>query len=61
VLLHRSRDSEPLPHIDVQIKNEKILLRFPQDWLAGHPLTKLDLEQEAQHLSELPLVLKIDK
>jgi len=59
VLLHRSRDSEPLPHIDIQIKNQKILLRFPQDWLSCNPLTKLDLEQEALYLASLPLTLKI--
>ncbi len=59
VLLHRSRDSEPLPHIDLQIKNAKIHLQFPQDWLASHPLTKLDLKQEAQHLTSTSLTLKI--
>ena len=63
-VLHRARLSESMPHIDIQIdspeKGVKVSLRFPHGWLDAHPLTKLDLEQEAQYLSSIPMSLEID-
>lgn len=63
-VLHRARLSESMPHIDIQIDSPetgvKVSLRFPHGWLDAHPLTKLDLEQEAQYLSSIPMSLEID-
>ena len=52
VLLHRGRTVDPLPAfaVDVRPAPREIVLRFPARWLAAHPLTRLDLEQEAQYL-----------
>lgn len=51
VLLHRSRDDQPLPEFSIAVENSTINLKFPADWLAQHPLTGADLEQEATYLS----------
>lgn len=63
-VLNRARASEPMPHIDIQIagreEGKKVSLQFPNGWLDAHPLTKLDLEQEAQYLSSIPMSLEID-
>lgn len=61
VLLHRGRSAQPLPRIAVAVRPERreLALRFPAKWLAAHPLTRLDLEQEAEYLraSDVSLVL----
>jgi exopolyphosphatase/guanosine-5'-triphosphate,3'-diphosphate pyrophosphatase len=59
VVLHRSRTTEPLPHVNVHVKDRKVRLDFPDDWLAGYPLTELDLTQEAQNLKEVEISLNI--
>jgi exopolyphosphatase/guanosine-5'-triphosphate,3'-diphosphate pyrophosphatase len=51
VLLHRSRDSEPLPAFDVQLDKDAIRLDFPKGWLDKRSLSKADLEQESNYLS----------
>ncbi len=50
VLFHRSRNNDALPKIKVKARKEQLLLRFPEGWLAQHPLTVSDLEQEAAYL-----------
>lgn len=51
VLLHRNRQSFELPAFKITINKTKILLRFPEGWLAQSPLTHADLTQEADYLS----------
>jgi exopolyphosphatase/guanosine-5'-triphosphate,3'-diphosphate pyrophosphatase len=61
VLLHRGRRDDHLPALSLKIvKSEpsKLKLRFPQDWLEGHPLTAADLEQEATYLKAAGFKLK---
>jgi exopolyphosphatase/guanosine-5'-triphosphate,3'-diphosphate pyrophosphatase len=50
VLLNRARQPEPLPPIAILLRDDLLQLRFPSDWLAEHPLTVADLEQEAEYL-----------
>ena len=53
-----------LPRFSVSAKDglapgDEVHLAFPRKWLAEHPLTKLDLEQEAEYLSAIPLRLTV--
>ncbi|MGH8584073.1 MAG: exopolyphosphatase [Gammaproteobacteria bacterium] len=47
VLLHRGRGDIALPDLEVEGEDHALKLRFPEGWLAEHPLTAADLEQEA--------------
>jgi exopolyphosphatase / guanosine-5'-triphosphate,3'-diphosphate pyrophosphatase len=57
VLLHRSRGSKAPPPLLIEATRRKWSLRFPAGWLEVHPLTRADLEQEAQYLAALKLGL----
>lgn len=50
VVLHRGRTSDPLPHVQLKVKERKIHIEVPSGWLSHHPLTELDLAQEASYL-----------
>jgi exopolyphosphatase/guanosine-5'-triphosphate,3'-diphosphate pyrophosphatase len=50
VLLHRARGPRALPEIDLQPKGRSLECVFPKGWLDEHPLTVVDLEQEAEFL-----------
>jgi exopolyphosphatase/guanosine-5'-triphosphate,3'-diphosphate pyrophosphatase len=50
VILHRSRTTARLPAIQLSINNgNELTLRFPTGWLTHHPLTRADLESEAEY------------
>ncbi len=53
VLLNRSRSQVSLPDIRLKPKKRSLSVRFPEGWLAQHPLTLADLEQEAQYVKAL--------
>jgi exopolyphosphatase/guanosine-5'-triphosphate,3'-diphosphate pyrophosphatase len=60
VVLHRSRQPTPLPPIALALAflaDVRVILRFPKDWLNEHPLTAADLEQEADYLHAMGIVL----
>ena len=59
VVLHRARTTAPLPKINISAADHGIELRFPEQWLANHPLTNLDLAQEAMYLRTVPIELSI--
>lgn len=59
VLLHRSRSSDLLPHVTLSAKGKTITVQFPAQWLATHPLTEADLQQEARFLQEADFNLVI--
>jgi len=50
VLLHRSRSPATMPYPMLHPDGERLRLSFPDDWLAQHPQTRLELEQEAERL-----------
>jgi exopolyphosphatase / guanosine-5'-triphosphate,3'-diphosphate pyrophosphatase len=59
VLLHRARSAERLPTLSVQGDERNLELRLGRDWLAQHPLTVADLDQEREHLKDLGIKLQL--
>lgn len=60
VRLHRGREpDQPEPLLILQDKKH-LHLQFDDDWLTQHPLTVLDLETEARHLSDIGFTLTFD-
>jgi exopolyphosphatase/guanosine-5'-triphosphate,3'-diphosphate pyrophosphatase len=57
VLLNRARGSRPLPVLRAQAETKRLALDFPQGWLAEHPLSQADLEQETSALAEVGIEL----
>lgn len=50
-LIHRNRHT-PRPIFLISVVEQKINLNFPEGWLEQAPLTRADLKQEAQYLSD---------
>ena len=50
VLIHRGRSDKTRPRPQAAADGERLSLRFPAGWLVGHPLTQLELEEEAARL-----------
>jgi exopolyphosphatase / guanosine-5'-triphosphate,3'-diphosphate pyrophosphatase len=57
VLLHRSRSADSKPNPQLQSQGDSLSLGFPDDWLAGPPLTQVELEQEAALLASTGISL----
>jgi len=53
VLLNRGRSSNPLPEFKLSSNNGNIEIKFPENWLAEHPLTEADLNNEAEFLNTI--------
>ncbi len=60
ILLHRDRSENTLPEIIATAKNQKIKLHFPDDFFEQHPLTLVDLQQEAEHLKTIKFTLALN-
>ena len=60
VLLHRSHERDPLPLAEATADGDTLSIKLSKRWLEGHPLTRLDLETEREHLQEVgrKLVIK---
>jgi exopolyphosphatase / guanosine-5'-triphosphate,3'-diphosphate pyrophosphatase len=58
-LLHRGRVAEALPNLHLDISGKTLRLSLGENWLAAHPLTRADLEQERKQLGDLSLKLQI--
>lgn len=54
-ILCRSRDRDALPGFSLSAADSAITATFPAGWIAGHPLTIADLEQEQAELHSLGL------
>jgi exopolyphosphatase / guanosine-5'-triphosphate,3'-diphosphate pyrophosphatase len=52
VLLNRGRSPRPPPPIAAAGSKKSLSLGFPDGWLAQHPLTAADLEEEKEHLKK---------
>lgn len=59
VLLHRSRSTARLPRFRICVEKQKVELNFPAGWLEQHPLTRADLEQEADYLRQIDFRLRV--
>ncbi len=51
ILLHRGRSPTAKPYPMLTASDDRLVLRFPTGWLGDHPLTQLELEEEAQRLT----------
>lgn len=51
VLMNRGRSADAKPSPTLETDGDTLTLSFPDDWLAAHPLTQLELEQEAERLA----------
>jgi len=60
VIFHRSRTATALPVIDVRVKENKIVLSLPVSWVEEHPLTLNDIEQEAEYLKAIDIILEVE-
>ncbi|MGE0371127.1 MAG: exopolyphosphatase [Gammaproteobacteria bacterium] len=56
-VLHRSRSAVPLPEFRLTGDKRRLSLRLPAGWLDAHPLTRTDLEREAQYLAQIDAAL----
>jgi exopolyphosphatase/guanosine-5'-triphosphate,3'-diphosphate pyrophosphatase len=59
-VLHRGRSHEPLPHIQALAEKKSLTLSAPTEWLAEHPLTELDLANEASLLTTVGIELTVE-
>ena len=59
VLLRRNRTRDALPRLSIRVNDDALALGFAGRWLQDHPLTRLDLEQEADFLAAIPLRLEV--
>lgn len=57
--LHRSRAADPLPPISLAAHGRRLTLDVPGDWLAAHPLTAADLDEEAQAIAPSGVRLRV--
>ncbi len=53
VLFNRGRSDTQVPDLQVRANGRSVELVFPKGWLAGHPLSKADLEREVQYLKAI--------
>ena len=59
IVLHRSRSKERLPAFRLKTNKDNIDLSFPDNWLSYHPLTRTDLEHEAEYLASAGYTLLV--
>jgi exopolyphosphatase/guanosine-5'-triphosphate,3'-diphosphate pyrophosphatase len=59
VLMHRGRSTDQGPRPDVDADADTLRLRFADGWLERHPLTRLELEQEAERLGTAGMGLEL--
>jgi exopolyphosphatase/guanosine-5'-triphosphate,3'-diphosphate pyrophosphatase len=60
VLMHRSRSPTARPYPMLTSAGERLRIDFPDDWLAHHPQTRLELEQEAERLAAADIRLELE-
>ena len=59
VLVHRARSPDPLPPLRLEGDDAHLRLSAPQRWLETHPLTRMDLAAEGDHLGALGLLFEV--
>lgn len=50
-LVHHSRSPMPLPDLKISSDGLHFIMQFPEGWLASHPLTAADIDEEKDYLS----------
>ena len=49
-----------MAHVSMVVDEQSLCLSLPDSWLRRHPLTRLDLSQEAEFLSAAGINLRIN-
>jgi exopolyphosphatase/guanosine-5'-triphosphate,3'-diphosphate pyrophosphatase len=60
VLLHRSRSARRPPGLKLTARRESLHVRFAPGWLARHPLTRADLDEERRLLADAGFRLEVE-
>ncbi|HRO26957.1 MAG TPA: exopolyphosphatase [Luteimonas sp.] len=58
-LLHRSRESDEIPRLDLEVDGGRMTLRLSRRWLENRPLLRADLEGEPADIAPLSVQLAI--
>lgn len=53
VLLNRSRSTQELPTVEMDVSANRVDLRLPGPWLENNPLTVADLARESRYLADV--------
>ncbi len=61
VRLHHSRSPVALPPLALRANKAGVTLELPAGWLASRPLTRADLEEEAQQIARLGISLEVSE
>ncbi|MEO5628607.1 MAG: exopolyphosphatase, partial [Thermomonas sp.] len=59
VLLHRSRDSEALPSLQLHADGDQLTLSLDRDWLQARTLLRADLDGEINDIRGLGMQLRL--
>ena len=59
VVLRRNRSGEALPPLQLEAAPANLTVTFGEGWLESHPLTRLDLDLDAQFLAVIPFALEV--
>jgi exopolyphosphatase/guanosine-5'-triphosphate,3'-diphosphate pyrophosphatase len=60
VRFHRTRDWRHAPEFHVEASKDGLAVVCDGEWLAAHPMTRRDLEVEAEHAADLGVELRIE-
>jgi exopolyphosphatase/guanosine-5'-triphosphate,3'-diphosphate pyrophosphatase len=60
ILLHRDRSENALANIIAIATERHIILKFPTHFFQQHPLTAVDLQQEADYLKKINVILEFN-
>ena len=58
-LLHRARDTDGIPRLDLDVDGPRMSLRLDRRWLDARPLLRADLEGEPADIAQLGIRLEI--
>jgi len=59
-ILCRSRDDSAIPAFRLSGTDNTMTVGLPRDWVAAHPLTVFDLQQESKDLKSIGLQFRVD-
>jgi exopolyphosphatase/guanosine-5'-triphosphate,3'-diphosphate pyrophosphatase len=59
ILLYRSHSAEKIPKFILSVSRSKLQLEIPHKWLAKHPLTRSDLDNEIAYLKAADITLAV--
>ncbi len=59
VLLHRGRSRKAQPKIEIRVAGRSMEIAFPPGWIAAHPLTAAELEQEIEYQKSVGFRMKL--